>query len=108
MSKYKSGMVRHFDELGRIVPPIEMRREVGLDGDRDRVEFFVHDDCICIWRAPAKDMQCSCCSADETTAIIVRRGNTTLCPKCIKAFENDSSIKTAEVRRSELRAVETA
>ena len=40
-----TGMIRHIDELGRIVLPIEMRRIMEL-GTSDKVEIYVEDDKI--------------------------------------------------------------
>ena len=40
-----TGIVRHVDELGRIVLPIEMRRIMGL-GTQDKVEIYVDGDKI--------------------------------------------------------------
>ena len=41
------GIVRKIDELGRIVLPIETRRQLGLDA-KDGVEIFVDEDKIII------------------------------------------------------------
>jgi AbrB family transcriptional regulator, transcriptional pleiotropic regulator of transition state genes len=40
-----TGIVRHIDELGRIVIPIEIRKRLGI-GERDPVEISVHGDTI--------------------------------------------------------------
>lgn len=40
-----TGVVRKFDELGRITLPIELRRNLGV-GDKDPLEIFVDEDTI--------------------------------------------------------------
>lgn len=40
-----TGMVRKVDELGRVVIPIELRRNLGID-TQDPVEIFVDDDAV--------------------------------------------------------------
>jgi AbrB family transcriptional regulator, transcriptional pleiotropic regulator of transition state genes len=40
-----TGIVRHIDELGRIVIPIEIRKRLGI-GEKDPVEISVHGDTI--------------------------------------------------------------
>lgn len=40
-----TGIVRRIDELGRVVLPIELRRNLGI-AEKDPVEIFVDDDKI--------------------------------------------------------------
>lgn len=40
-----SGIIRHVDELGRIVIPIEIRKRLGL-GEKDPLEISVREDVI--------------------------------------------------------------
>ena len=40
----KTGIVRHIDNLGRLVVPRELRRLMYLEDGNDCVEFFVNDD----------------------------------------------------------------
>ena len=40
-----TGIVRHIDELGRIVIPIEIRKRLGI-GEKDRVEISVQGETI--------------------------------------------------------------
>ena len=40
-----TGIVRHIDELGRIVIPIEIRKRLGI-AEKDPVEISVHGDTI--------------------------------------------------------------
>ena len=41
-----TGIVRRVDDLGRIVIPKEIRRNLGIH-EEDPLEIFLHDDCIC-------------------------------------------------------------
>jgi transcriptional pleiotropic regulator of transition state genes len=48
-----TGIVRRVDELGRVVLPIELRRNLGI-GDRDSLEIYVEGDNIVLTKyAPA-------------------------------------------------------
>jgi transcriptional pleiotropic regulator of transition state genes len=40
-----TGIIRHLDELGRIVIPIEIRKRFGL-GEKDPLEITVYDETI--------------------------------------------------------------
>ena len=63
MSRKATGIVRQIDELGRIVLPIELRRNFDLK-EHDRVEISVEDDKIvlkkyhpaCIFCGDARDV----------------------------------------------------
>ncbi|MBQ7637702.1 MAG: AbrB/MazE/SpoVT family DNA-binding domain-containing protein [Clostridia bacterium] len=41
-----TGIVRRFDENGRFVIPMELRKQLGLDTRDDALEVFVEDDKI--------------------------------------------------------------
>lgn len=41
-----TGIVRRVDDLGRIVIPKEIRRNLGIH-EEDPLEIFLHEDCIC-------------------------------------------------------------
>lgn len=41
-----TGIVRRVDELGRIVIPKEIRRNLGIH-EGDPLEIFLHEDCFC-------------------------------------------------------------
>lgn len=41
-----TGIVRRVDDLGRIVIPKEIRRNLGIH-EEDSLEIFLHEDCIC-------------------------------------------------------------
>ena len=59
-----TGMVRCVDELGRIVIPKEMRRQIGID-NTDPVEFYVEGDKIVI--SKHRPLCHFCSSSDEVT-----------------------------------------
>ena len=40
------GIVRRVDDLGRIVIPKEIRRNLGIH-EGDPLEIFLHEDCVC-------------------------------------------------------------
>ena len=42
----ETGIVRRVDDLGRVVIPKEIRRNLGIHED-DPLEIFLHEDCIC-------------------------------------------------------------
>jgi AbrB family transcriptional regulator, transcriptional pleiotropic regulator of transition state genes len=52
-----TGIVRHVDELGRIVIPIEIRKSLGL-GEKDPLEISVHDDVIMLARPESSCVFC--------------------------------------------------
>ena len=41
-----TGIVRRIDDLGRVVIPREIRRNLGIR-EGDPLEIFIHEDCIC-------------------------------------------------------------
>lgn len=43
----ETGIVRRVDDLGRVVIPKEIRRNLGIHED-DPLEIFLHEDCICL------------------------------------------------------------
>jgi transcriptional pleiotropic regulator of transition state genes len=52
-----TGIVRHVDDLGRIVIPIEIRKRMGL-GEKDPLEISVHDDVIMLARPESSCVFC--------------------------------------------------
>lgn len=72
-----TGIVRKVDELGRIVIPIELRRNLDID-ERDSLEIYVEDDRIILRKhAPS----CSFCS--NTSGITVFKGRN-VCKSCLE------------------------
>ena len=72
-----TGMVRCVDELGRIVIPKEMRRQIGID-NTDPVEFYVDGDKIVIEKYRPL---CHFCSSSENVTDFKGR---CVCRACIE------------------------
>lgn len=72
-----TGIVRKVDELGRIVIPIELRRNLDIE-EKDSLEIYVEDDHIILKKySPA----CSFCS--NAAGITVFKGRN-ICQKCLE------------------------
>ncbi|MGH3032154.1 MAG: AbrB/MazE/SpoVT family DNA-binding domain-containing protein, partial [Gaiellaceae bacterium] len=52
-----TGIIRHIDELGRIVIPIEIRKRFGL-AEKDPLEIFVKDETILLSRPKSACVFC--------------------------------------------------
>ena len=77
----RTGVVRHIDELGRIVIPSEIRKRFGF-GDKDPVEITVKGDTILLTRPRAT---CLFCGRDENLS--EHRGRL-VCATCIAELSN--------------------
>ena len=75
-----TGIVRRIDELGRIVLPIELRRNMNLDV-HDPVEIFLEGDSIVLRR-----YESSCVFCGETHGLIAFRGKQ-LCSACVRQLK---------------------
>ena len=71
-----TGIVRRFDENGRFVLPMELRRQFGLDGANDALEIFVDDDNIILRKYQTA---CVFCGTSEDT---VQLHEKKVCRKC--------------------------
>jgi transcriptional pleiotropic regulator of transition state genes len=71
-----TGIVRHLDELGRIVIPIEIRKRFGLT-EKDPLEISVRNDTIVLSRP-----QGTCVFCGRTAALREHRGRP-VCAPCI-------------------------
>jgi AbrB family transcriptional regulator, transcriptional pleiotropic regulator of transition state genes len=72
----KTGIIRHIDELGRIVIPIEIRKSFGL-GEKDPLEISVKDETILLSKPHT---MCIFCGSDES--LEEYRGRS-VCHSCI-------------------------
>lgn len=72
-----TGVVRKIDELGRIVLPIEIRRNLNID-IKDPMEIFVEDDMIIL-----KKYTASCIFCGDARDNIIYQGKH-ICKKCIE------------------------
>ena len=75
---YEDGSI-NFDELGRIVLPIELRRTLGIE-EKDRIEIFVDGESIIL-----RKYQPACIFCDNAKDIINYKGKN-ICPDCIRAM----------------------
>jgi AbrB family transcriptional regulator, transcriptional pleiotropic regulator of transition state genes len=71
-----TGIIRHLDELGRIVIPIEIRKRFGL-GEKDPLEISVEDETILLSKP-----QTSCVFCGRTGRLEEHRGRP-VCRSCI-------------------------
>ena len=74
--KTTTGIIRHLDELGRIVIPIEIRKRFGLT-ERDALEITVKDQTILLSRPRS-----SCVFCGATRGVEEHRGRG-VCTSCI-------------------------
>ncbi len=75
------GIVRKIDELGRIVLPIETRRQLDLE-PKDGVEIFVDEDRIIL-----KKYQPCCLFCNDGDDIVVFKDKK-ICRKCLTELQN--------------------
>lgn len=76
-----TGIVRKVDELGRIVIPIELRRNLGIE-IKDPMEIFVDDDCIVLRKY---EPTCIFCGSDYE---VVNHQGKNICKNCIEELKN--------------------
>lgn len=72
-----TGIVRKVDELGRVVIPIELRRNLDIDV-KDSVEIYVEDDKIVL-----KKYTPSCSFCNNVSDITIFKGRN-ICRTCLK------------------------
>lgn len=78
MEKVKStGITRKIDDLGRIVLPIELRKQMGI-GQRDPIEIYVDGDAIIL-----KKHQAECVFCGGRKALTEYKGKH-ICDSCLK------------------------
>jgi len=77
-----TGIVRRVDELGRIVLPIELRRTLDI-AERDSLEIFVDGASIVL-----RKYQSSCIFCESVKDVVSFKGKN-VCPKCIKALQEE-------------------
>ena len=74
-----TGIVRRLDDLGRVVLPIELRRNLNL-AEKDSLEIYTDGDSIVLRKYTRGCKGCG----DQNKLVTVR--GMTLCTKCIEAF----------------------
>jgi transcriptional pleiotropic regulator of transition state genes len=84
MSMKSTGIVRRVDELGRVVLPIELRRNLGI-GDRDSLEIYVDGERIVLTKyAPA------CLFCGSLDHVIEYKGKN-ICQQCLTELKSSAS-----------------
>ena len=76
-----TGIVRKVDDLGRIVLPIELRRNLGID-IKDPLEIYVDGDYIML-----KKYEPTCVFCGSATDVINFEGKN-ICRNCIEELKN--------------------
>ncbi len=76
-----TGIVRHVDDLGRIVIPMELRRTLGI-GPKDPIAVSVEGDRIVLTR---HHDACVLCGSTEKVRRVKDRG---VCAKCVRAVKD--------------------
>lgn len=51
-----TGIIRRVDDLGRVVIPKEIRRNIGIH-EGDPLEIFLHEDCVCFKKYNANKLE---------------------------------------------------
>lgn len=72
-----TGIVRHVDELGRIVLPKELRKTLGIK-EKDPVEIWTEEDTIVLKKYSETD-KCKLCGSSEN---VVKVDDVVICKKC--------------------------
>jgi transcriptional pleiotropic regulator of transition state genes len=75
-AKTTTGIIRHLDELGRIVIPIEIRKRFGLL-ERDALEISVKDQTILLSRPRS-----ACVFCGATKSLVEHKGRG-VCQSCV-------------------------
>lgn len=79
-----TGIIRHLDELGRIVIPIEIRKRFGLT-ERDALEITVKDQTILLRRPRS-----ACVFCGSTRSVLEHRGRG-VCHDCVAELATTES-----------------
>lgn len=73
-----TGIIRHVDELGRIVIPKKIREKLNIQEKIDILEIFVEGENIILKKY--EDSCCICNSKDN----LIEYNNKLICKKCVK------------------------
>ncbi len=87
------GIVRNFDNLGRIVIPKEMRRVLGI-GANEPVDIYFKDGVICI--EPCR-LQCVCCCAVDKELLEVNEVK--MCEDCVWKYREEMAKNDEEAQK---------
>ena len=75
-----TGIVRRMDELGRIVLPAELRKNLNIS-EKDPLEIYVNGDSIVL-----KKYSPACIFCDEADDIVTFKGKN-ICSPCVKVLK---------------------
>lgn len=75
------GMVRRVDQLGRIVLPIELRRNMDIAEEKDALEIFVDREKIVL-----KKYEPACIFCGNAKNVFVFKGRN-ICPECVEELK---------------------
>ena len=76
-----TGIVRRVDELGRIVLPVELRRNLDIE-ERDQLEIYLEGDRIILQK-----YELACLFCGSTHDLLVHKGKN-VCQKCVNTLSN--------------------
>ena len=80
-----TGMVRKVDELGRVVLPVELRRNLNID-EKDPLEIYVEGDKIILKKYHGKDACIFCKTVEDD--IYKMAGKHSICKECLETIKN--------------------
>ena len=77
----KSGIVRKLDDLGRVVIPVEMRRQLNIS-EKDALEIYLEDEAIVIRK---HHLECIFCGSVRDVKQFKGRN---VCAMCIESLKD--------------------
>lgn len=77
----KSGIVRKLDDLGRVVIPVEMRRQLNIS-EKDALEIYLEDEAIVICK---HHLECIFCGSVRDVKQFKGRN---VCAMCIESLKD--------------------
>lgn len=86
-----TGILRHVDNLGRVVIPRELRRLINVEDGNDYMEIFVDDDNAIV----LKKYQPSCIFCNSMDNVVVYKEKQ-VCKECINKLVNLKEITPDE------------
>ncbi|MBZ2175059.1 AbrB/MazE/SpoVT family DNA-binding domain-containing protein [Schnuerera sp. xch1] len=81
MSMKSTGIVRKVDRLGRVVIPIELRRNLDID-EKDALEIFIDGEHIIL-----KKYEPACIFCGQAKDVTTFK-NKNICPSCLEELDN--------------------
>ena len=77
-----TGIVRKVDDLGRLVIPMEIRKNMNIE-TRDPIEIFVEEESIIL-----KKYQPSCIFCENASNLLQFKGKL-ICPECLEKLKKE-------------------